>query len=144
MSALRRGTGTKMPTLKRSTAQSNDSTDKLVKKLTKYAHRLILSMSCWEDQREAVKIRRKMRALFAEPTKEETESESEDDGIDLANVVYHTRQRRKPDYYKDEEYDELILEDVPDEEITAALKEEVSDYDCGDEDEDEEWTIEDE
>ena len=70
-----------------------------------------------------------------------------DDGIDSANIISDKREKRSVERYQDDEYKKLLLDDIPPEELNAALEDEVS---SSDEEEievrsdDEEWKEDDE
>jgi hypothetical protein len=75
------------------------------------------------------------------------ECDESDDGIDSANIISDKREKRSVERYQDDEYKKLLLDDIPPEELNAALEDEVS---SSDEEEievrsdDEEWKEDDE
>ena len=144
-----------IPTLKRQVATSQDECERLIQKVIKYSKRLQNELNSWRNQREASAVRQHMRSLFCEPSVEvmcrsivdnlsstyEEEEEEEDYEIYQSNIITGKRKRNKPEYYVDDHFEELMFEDVPDEEMHAAIEEELSEEETKDDDEtDEEWT----
>ena len=131
-----------IPSLKRSTAASKDETDMLIMQTIKYLTRLQATMADWHPE-EASRTRRQLIKIIEARS---PMAKRDDDGIDTSNIVMGKRQTRRVVRYKDEKFADLVLADVPDDEIDAALEEDVSEDDewVEAEDEDEEWVAEDE
>ena len=131
-----------IPSLKRSSAMSCDETDKLIRKTIKYLTRLQSTMDSWHPE-EAKKTRMQLLKILRPLDEEEDEM---DDGIDTSNIVVGKRQTRSVVRYEDEQFADLMLADVPDDEIDAALDEDVSDDDKDDDEmideDDEDWVAE--
>lgn len=142
-----------IPSLKRSSAMSCDETDKLIRKTIKYLTRLQATMDSWRPE-EANKIRMQLLKILRPLEENENENKDEDDdddemddGIDTSNIVVGKRQTRSVVRYEDEQFADLMLADVPDDELDAALDEDVSDDDKDDEmieddEDDEDWVAE--
>jgi hypothetical protein len=139
-----------IPTLKRQVATSQDEYEHLFQKVVKYSRRLQNELNSWKNQQEASDVRQHMRSLFCEPSVEvmcrsiiahlspvDYEEEEEDLDIDQTNIITGKRKRNKPVYYVDDHFEELMFEDVPDEEMYAAIEEDISEEE---EETDEEWT----
>lgn len=144
-----------IPALKRQVATSQDEYEHLFQKVVKYSKRLQNELNSWKNQQEASDVRQHMRSLFCEPSVEVMcrsiiahlspvdceEEEEEDLDIDQTNIITGKRKRNKPVYYVDDHFEELMFEDVPDEEMYAAIEEDVSEEEKRDDGEtDEEWT----
>ena len=139
-----------IPALKRQVATSQDEYEHLFQKVVKYSKRLQNELNSWKNQQEASDVRQHMRSLFCEPSVEvmcrsiiahlspvDYEEEEEDLDIDQTNIITGKRKRNKPVYYVDDHFEELMFEDVPDEEMYAAIEEDISEEE---EETDEEWT----
>jgi len=126
-----------IPSLKRSTAVSKDETDKLILQTIKYLTRLQADMATWKPEEARVTRRQLIKIIEA---RSPTVNDDILTGIDTSNIVMGKRQKHRVVRYEDEQFADLVLADVPEDEIDAALEEDVS----VDEDEDEEWVAEDE
>lgn len=142
-----------IPSLKRSIAESKDETDKLLLKTIKYLTRLQADMATWNPEEARITRMQLIKILQTRsPTVklDDIPTDDDDDGIDTSNIVVGKRQKRRVVRYQDEKFADLVLADVPEDEIDAALEEDVSEDDDDewvaeeDEDEDEEWVDEDE
>ncbi len=141
-----------IPSLKRSIAESKDETDKLLLKTIKYLTRLQADMATWNPEEARITRMQLIKILQTRsPTvKLDDIPTDDDDGIDIdtSNIVVGKRQKRRVVRYQDEQFADLFLADVPEDEIDAALEEDVSEDDddewVAEEDEDEEWVDEDE